>query len=54
MSERRPPWWWRTEVLARMVAALTTALVAGYVARLVMTLAQAHSTFLSALLPFSS
>jgi hypothetical protein len=36
MAERRrlPPWWWRTDVLARVVMALSAALVAGYLTRL--------------------
>ena len=31
---RLPPWWWRTDVLARVVMALSAALVAGYLTRL--------------------
>jgi hypothetical protein len=31
---RLPPWWWRTDVLARVVMALSAALVADYLTRL--------------------
>jgi hypothetical protein len=43
MSERRrQPWWWRSEVLARIVMALLAAVVAGYLAQLLTQFAQAH------------
>ncbi len=29
-QQRRPPWWWRTEVLARMAIALSAAVTATY------------------------
>ena len=37
MAQRRErPWWWRTEVLARMVVALSATVAATYLARLLM------------------
>jgi hypothetical protein len=34
MAQRPPPWWWQSEVLARIAMALSAALTAGYLARL--------------------
>jgi hypothetical protein len=35
-GRRQPPWWWRTEVLAQMAVMLFAAVVATYLARLLM------------------
>jgi hypothetical protein len=38
MAQRhQPPWWWRTEVLGQVAVTLFAAVVATYVARLLMT-----------------
>ena len=34
MAQRRPPWWWQSEILARIAMALSAAETAGYLARL--------------------
>jgi hypothetical protein len=35
-QQRRPPWWWRSEVLGQMAGMLLAAVVAVYLARLLM------------------
>jgi hypothetical protein len=32
-QETQPPWWWRTEVLARMAVALLAVVAAAYLVR---------------------
>jgi hypothetical protein len=38
MAQRhQPPWWWRSEVLGQVAMALFAAVVAAYLARLLMS-----------------